>query len=99
MSKKAFTKNAFKILRHTKERCPDCDANGLVLILCKEKKDGIEYSKKYLYCSVCEFQKEWKEKGKNKKFSEEDGGDSDDRHNERPTTNRNNGHGYDRNHK
>jgi hypothetical protein len=83
-------KNAAKVLRRTKEKCPDCDANGLSLIIRKETKEGVTYSKKYLYCFVCEYIKEFKEKGKNKKFSDEDGELENDKHDsKRSTVNRN----------
>lgn len=84
-----MNKNAFKVLKHTKEKCPDCDSNGLLLIFRKEIKDGITYSKKYLYCKECEYEKEFREKGKHKKFSEEDGELNAKHDNERSRVNRN----------
>jgi len=45
------------------KKCPECEENSLVLIVDKKISDGVTYFKKYLFCSVCEYKKEYKQKG------------------------------------
>ena len=45
------------------KKCPECEENSLVLIVEKKFSDGVTYFKKYLFCSVCEYKKEYKQKG------------------------------------
>lgn len=70
MSKK--NKNAQKIFKRLDRACPDCDAHKLVIIGRKKEVDGVVYLKKYIYCQNCEFEAEYKEKGKNKKLEFEE---------------------------
>lgn len=64
--------NALKILKRTSIRCPECDANGLVLIERKREVEGITYRKQYYFCECCEYEKEFKRKGDYSKLVIED---------------------------
>lgn len=64
MSNKSYL-NAEKILKRTKKRCPECDFNGLWVILRNDIVDNVTYSKKYLFCNNCEYEVEYKNNSHN----------------------------------
>lgn len=48
--------------------CPECDSFGVSTIIENEEIDGIIFSRKYLYCEVCEWKKELKTRCENTKI-------------------------------
>ena len=48
--------------------CPDCGENSLMIVVRKKDVDGITYSRKFYYCGICEYEKEFKLKGANSKL-------------------------------
>lgn len=51
--------------------CPDCESKQTYLILKNKNLDGVVYSTKFIFCKVCEYEEEYREKKNNKTFKNE----------------------------
>lgn len=60
-------RNKIKIIKKLSKFCPECGDSQLVLIPKKIICDGVEFTVKYEFCPVCEFETKLKEKTSNQK--------------------------------
>jgi hypothetical protein len=49
------------------KRCPECDGGNLVLVAYTENKNGVEYTKTYIECEICDYSQEFKKSEKRDK--------------------------------